>query len=443
MRRSRIRPLSMLLAFALVVAACSGDDSSDSAGDASAQASTADGSTGDATAGDDTAGGNAAADDAVLGDPEPASGEPIVIGWPTSSDEGQRAGATEMLAGAEVAVAYQNEYGGGLAGRPIELFTCDLGALPETAVDCANQYVEEGVTAVLVPVASNGASVVPIVTDSGIPYVSFAAVSLEELASPGAFSIAGGGAAGLGVVALDAAERGYETVSHVVIDVPQVTLVATAVGNPLFEAAGITQEVILAPLGVPDLTSQLSTATGDAILVSGDESTCASALRAYQTLALETPLYIQTTCVSEGIARSLPGIYDGTSLASSLANAEEDTELFGAMIDRYDPDNPVPRRPVEAGLFAVGVSTVVSFARALGGLTDPTGPAIMEQMETTGVQSLFLGTPVSFDCGEPILELASSLCSVQGHLVELDADGAAVDSRFFDPTDLFDTALSG
>ena len=165
--------------------------------------------------------------------------------------------------------------------------------------------------------------------------------------------------------------------------------------------------------------------------------------RAYQTLALETPLYIQTTCVSEGIAGSLPGIYDGTSLASSLANAEEDTELFGAMIDRYDPDNPVPRRPVEAGLFAVGVSTVVSFARALGGLTDPTGPAIMEQMETTGVQSLFLGTPVSFDCGEPILELASSLCSVQGHLVELDADGAAVDSRFFDPTDLFDTALSG
>jgi len=379
----------------------------------------------------------------ALGEPNPAAGDPVLIGFGAGfGDEGQAAGARQLLDGVQTAVEYQNEYRNGLAGHPIELFTCDLGALPETAVDCANQFVEKGVAVVLIPVASNGGSIVPIVTKAGIPYVSFSATSLEELASPDAFSIAGGGIAGLGSVALDAEKRGFKTVSHVLIDVPQITVVASSVGNPLFEAAGVTQEVIPAPLGTPDLTSQLSTADGDAILISGDAAICASALQAYQTLGLDTPLYVQTTCITDDIAKALPGIFDGVYVATSLADSEDDGDVFAAMVEKYAPDEDVARQPVEAGVFAVGVSTLISFASALEGIAAPTGEAISAGLEGAGVQPLFLGDPVTFDCGEPILALASSLCSVQGHIVTLDADGDVAESQFYDPTDIFAEALS-
>lgn len=418
-----------VLALGAGLAACSSEDGGDDSGSGS-------------TGGD--ADDSTSVDLSVLGEPDPASGEPVVIGFGAGFEaEGQSSGAQEMLEGAEAAVAYQNEYRRGLGGRPIELVTCDMGALPETAIDCANQFVEQGVAAALLPVTSNGGSAVPIITGAGIPFVSFAATSFEELATEGAFSIAGGGIAALGSVAMDAENRGYSTVSHVLIDVPQITGVAAAVGDPLFAAAGVEQQIIPAPLGVPDLTAQLSTATGDAILISGDRAICASALQAYRTLGLDTPLYVQTTCITDDIAESIPDIYDGMYVATSLTNGGDDAELFAAMIEKYAPDSSLSREPQRAGQAAVGVSTVISFAGALAGIGDPTADAIAAGLESAGVQPLFLGEPTTFDCGEPILALASSLCSVQGHIVRLDASGDVTDSESFDPTELFETALAG
>ena len=103
----------------------------------------------------------------------------------------------------------------------------------------------------------------------------------------------------------------------------------------------------------------------------------------------------------------------------------------------------VPATPVEAGVFATGVSTVVSLAGALDGIGEPSGDAIGARMESAGAQPVFLGEPASFDCGEPILDLASSLCSVQGHIVRLDADGNVTETGFFDSTELFEIALAG
>ena len=120
-----------------------------------------------------------------------------------------------------------------------------------------------------------------------------------------------------------------------------------------------------------------------------------------------------------------------------------DAELFAAMIEKYDADNPISRTPLKAGFFAAGVSNLISFAGALGDITDATPEAITTGLETAGVQPLFLAEPSTFDCGEPILDLASSLCSVQAHVVVLDADGDVTEARFYDPTDLFETALSG
>jgi branched-chain amino acid transport system substrate-binding protein len=440
------RTAILTFALAIAIAACSSDDTDGSDPESTEPTSppASDTADGDEAEDADDAESDGPTAASVLGGPNPASGDPVVLGFGAGfGAEGQATGAEALFEGAEVAVRYVNEFRGGLAGRPIELFRCDMGALPETAIDCANQFVEEGVNAVLVPVASNGGSVVPIVTGAGIPYVSFAATSVEELGTEGAFSIAGGGLSALGSIALDAEARGYDTVSHVLIDVPQITTVGTLVGDPLFEAAGVRQEMILAPLGVPDLTAQLSTATGDAILVSGDGTTCASALQAYRTLGLDTPLYVQTTCVTDDIAEALPGIYDGMWVATSLANSPEESELFAAMVDRYDPDNPVARTPVEAGVFATGVSTVVSLTGALEGIAEPSSDAIAAGLEAAGAQPVFLGEPANFDCGEPILDLASSLCSVQGHVVRLDADGNVTETGFFDSTELFEIALAG
>src|SRR5690242_505896 len=73
-------------------------------------------------------------------------GEPVVVGVLAPMD-----GATaypQTGYGAQAAERYVNEKLGGINGRPLKIDLCAGDGSPETAVNCANQFVTENVAAV-------------------------------------------------------------------------------------------------------------------------------------------------------------------------------------------------------------------------------------------------------------------------------------------------------
>ena len=380
---------------------------------------------------------------AALGEPNPATGDPIRIGLLTNKgSESLEAQGQLTLDGAEIGVQYVNEYLGGLGDSPIELFDCGIGATPELATDCANQMVEQGVAGVILPFAGNGDVMVPIITGAGIAYVTGSGSSAQELTAPGAFALSGGYLGTLGAFADHAADAGIPNVTHIVIDVPAAVGAAQAVGGPLFETAGVGYEVITAAPGIPDLTPQVQAASGS-VMVTGDVGFCTSFLQAYSTLALDLPKYLIGTCIDESIAETVPGAYEGAFLATGATEDSPDVALYAAMLDTYAPDDDINPNPVISGGIAAGVGIVMNFSRAMDGLTDPTAAGVLAKMQSATDVPNFLSDGFTFTCDGSALPLTPNVCTVQTYISVLDADGVPLSSDPVDPSALFGQAFGG
>ena len=98
-----------------------------------------------------------------------ATGEPIPVGFVNS--EGGAFSVPELRVGNEVAEDYINTRLGGVAGRPLAVARCATDGSPESSIDCANQFVEAGVVAVVEGTDLGGDAMLPILADAGIPLV--------------------------------------------------------------------------------------------------------------------------------------------------------------------------------------------------------------------------------------------------------------------------------
>lgn len=418
-----------LLALTLVAAACGNDEE--------------EGGTG-TTADDGTATTQAAPDQDVLGEPNEATGEPVTVGLITEGGSeaiGSQSDLTEQ--GAEIAVAYANEYLGGIGGRPIELFVCGNQATPAGGQDCANQMVERGVVAVTLPFTGFGAAQAPIITGAGIPYVTGSGNSPEELTAPNAFALTGGYPGTLGAFAKHAQQEGIEKFVMITIDVPSATQAAEALGGIVFGNAGVDYEVIAAAPGTPDLTPQLQSAVdagADAIGVTGDVTFCTSFLQAYQTLGLDTAKYVIAPCVDRTVIESLGSVLEGSYLASISSDEGDDAEIYAAILDRYAGDEDIDPNPIVSAGVSAGVGAVLNLVRAMEGLTgEVTAATVLARMQAAAGIALFLGGGQTFTCDGTAIPLLPNVCSAGFQMGTLTAEGTVENLEPVDASDLFAT----
>jgi branched-chain amino acid transport system substrate-binding protein len=443
-----VRWLAPVVALAFATAACGGDDDDDSAstdaggaattaegGDAttpetsgSTDTTTADGAT-QTTAGSDTTAGGAgtsgeSAGSGGLGDPNPATGDPVKIGLIT--EEGSNAIGGQSLStlhAFEMGVDYLNEFGGGLGGHEIELVACGNQATPAGAQDCAQQMVEEGVASVVLPFDCCGDDQVPIVTGAGIPYVVYSGSAPSHLTTPGAFSLSGGYVSSLAAVAAHARDEGITKVVHVVIDVPSATTAARDIGGLVFGNAGVDYEVVTAAPGTPDLTPQLSTAGDAAVMVTGDLTFCTSFNQAYATLGMSTPKYQIATCIDPSVLESVPDAFEGSFLPTTFVTDSDDAALYEAILAEYD-DTGIDPNPYVSGGTATPLSTLLTFARFFEGFEgELTAETAMEQMRTATDVPLFLSTGTA-TCDGTAIPMLPNVCAAGGFsMATLDASG--------------------
>jgi branched-chain amino acid transport system substrate-binding protein len=363
-----------------------------------------------------------------------ATGDPVKIGLITN-EGGTGISQPETREAADAARRYANDNLGGIAGRPIEFVVCKTKEEPATARDCANRMVEQKVAAVVLTSSGLGGSMVPIVTQAGIPWTTAVATSNAESTSTHAFSWTGGFSGNLASMAEYAKEKKYKKVTAFVIDVPSAVAGAEAVGKPVFAKAGIELKIVKVAAGTPDATPAVSAALQDkpdAISIVGESTVCTAVLQALSTLGSDAGRMILQPCVAPEVVDALGASMDGAQVFSSFDASSDDTEaqLYRQVMKQYSPDTPIE------GYGAVGYQGALGLVRALKGLTGEVTPAtVAAALSSAKNVVLPAGHGNTFTCDSTAIPGLAAVCSAKGITGTL--TGGKLDNvRSVDPSSL-------
>lgn len=427
-RRARTRALGLVLTMLLVLAAC-GDDDGTTAADGETQPTGAPATT--ASEGTATTSGDGGS---PLGEPNPASGEPVKIGLIT--DGGDCSECTETAGdeqpAAEATVQWVNEYMGGVAGHPIELEVCVDDLDPAKATDCANEMIANGVAAVVIGASGVIETSWGVLHDAGIPVFNFSATNeaiLQDDQSTFLFQDPVGTTVDfpLGV----AQDLGAEVASIIVVDLPIATEIYGGDTPAKFEAAGVELDVIPVPLGVPDMTpqaQQLVTRNPDGlVMIVGHDAFCIPAIEALQSVGFSGTIATISHCVTDAMRGTISGdVLEGMLLAASAPLGDEDDpslQQYEAVLDTYSDGSVDPTGGAAIAVF----STLGALSLGTQHLEGPVTPdSVIEAMRTMDNEILPGSGGRYFRCNGKASEAGAAVCSKSLLAATLDAEGFPV-----------------
>jgi branched-chain amino acid transport system substrate-binding protein len=280
-----------------------------------------------------------------------------------------------------------------------------------------------------------GGSMVPIVTQAGIPWTTAVATSSAETTSANAFSWTGGFTGNLASMAEYAKEKKYKKVTAFVIDVPSAVAGAEAVGKPVFAKAGIELRIVKVAAGTPDATPAVSAALQDkpdAISIVGESTVCTAVLQALSTLGSDAGRMILQPCVAPEVVDALGAGMDGAQVFSSFDASSDDTEaqLYRQVMKRYSPDTSVE------GYGAVGYQGALGLVRALKNLTGEVTPATVAAALGSATDVVLpAGHGNTFTCDSAAIPGLAAVCSAKG-ITGTMSGGKLDDVRTVDPSSL-------
>jgi branched-chain amino acid transport system substrate-binding protein len=368
---------------------------------------------------------------ALLGPTNAATGSPVKLGYIT---EGKTASedTTGGEAAANAAAKYVNEHLGGIHGHPIELEICHTQLTPAGSADCANQMIAAKVPVVLGATPAAAEPIITALSGAGIPYFVHTAVDPSVLLSPDAYVLANA----LGYLAAPiqiAKDAGVNKVAMILIDVPSAVGPIKAIGGPLFDKAGISVDYTAVAPGTPDMTPQIQAALGKGaqmFVVVGDPAFCTSGLGALYTLGFQGTKFVNSQCLSDDLATSVPGGLDGllVGTAQSLDSSDPEVALYEVVMAQNAPGTPP-----HASANAEGYAAVLAFARGMTGLQgDMTPESVKSTLATAQPQQLPLLSGQTFQCNHKLFALTPAVCSTGIAVVKLNAEGKPTETKTID-----------
>lgn len=212
---------------------------------------------------------------------------------------------------------------GGINGHEVKLITCNEGADPNKAADCARQAVDEGVAAVVGGFTANGDVMMPILEEAGIPWFGPPGISQAELSSPNSFMLTSGvlGLAGLGA---KAAEDGCESVAAVNYDLPSAGEIQQLVDLGLASQGGEPADLIKVPPTTTDFSSiAQETADYDCAVVGTPPQPFIGVATAAATLGSETRYYLVPGGLTDFVTETGGDAVEGTVTLSSFPPGDD------------------------------------------------------------------------------------------------------------------------
>lgn len=350
---------------------------------------------------------------------ERATGDPIVLGM--LNQENTPAGSyPELSSAVQAAVAFVNDQLGGVRGRPLQVEVCNTGFSPEGSTRCAQQFVQEGVPAVLGGIDVFGTGI-DTLAENGVPFVGGIPISESSATSLASWQWSGGTWAATVAFAHDAATRlGAERVAILHPDYAPITS-AAEYGRRTLEHEGVEQvQVVPYPITATDLTSPLQAAAAsgpDALIVLAADTGCAGAYDGVRTAGIEAQVYLVGACAAPRIVeRAGADAVDGTivNVENPLSGpGTADVDLYLSVLDTYgDGVDPI-------GAGTVTFRSFVNLYRILVGLDgEPTAASVTAALAELRDAPSFMGHPAT--CDRAQLAGLPALCSPQQILARFD-----------------------
>lgn len=356
-----------------------------------------------------------------------ASKTPIKIGL-INNEGGQTISQPDNRLAAIAAAEYANDNLGGIGGHPIELVICKNAEEPTSARDCANQMVENKVSAVVVSTTGLGDILVPIITGAGIPYVSTSGQSTQELTNDNAFMWSGGFPASLASMASYAKSNNMKNVTAYTIDVPAAVSGLQTFGAAAFQQAGVNLDIVAIPPGTPDATPQVSAGLNsdpEAVIVVGEGTLCTSALKSLGTVGYDGVQMAIQGCATPDVVGAVGPSIDETMIFTAAQTVGDDPEavLFRSVMGKYSPDADI------SGYAYVGYQGVLGLVRATTSITDDISPAaITAAIRSSKDVVLPAGGGLTFTCDGTANPMLKAVCGTGSVVATLD-DGELVDAE--------------
>lgn len=401
------RTVAVIAVLTVLAAACGSDDDDD-AGDSQ------------------SSGGDAAS---ILGEPNPASGEPVKIGF-VGDGQTPAIDNTSQLVVAEATVEYLNEYRAGFGGRPIELVSCETQGDQAKSLDCAAELIQGGVVLAVLP----GLSTTPTVWDplhqAGIPVFMYSTTDVELLEdAQSTFALGNPKGSLIGVPTSVAEDNGSDKVVSVIIDVPAATAIFEQQGEELFGEAGLDFELVKVPPGTADMTPQMAEISSQenvTVQIVGNDTFAIAAMQGLQATGFEGSIACigcDTEAARQALGSSLEGV-TVTGQARGSGPDDPDVQLYEAIIETYAPD-------LDAAGDLTPMASYLTWMAAREGLDALTGDitteTVIETFKSMPSTELPLYSGGQFRCNGKADPSSPAVCGNSTPYATLDAEGNPID----------------
>ena len=245
---------------------------------------------------------------------------------------------------AEVYEQYINDRGG-VAGRPLDVITCDNKGEPNEGANCARQAVEEGVVAVVGSFTFDASRIIPVLEEANIAWFGACCpLVAQEFTSEISYvlgSLLPGMGAGLG---WKMAQDGCENPVNVVIDIPAGDVAYPAL-QAAYEVGGGEPgawRMVKIPAVPGDYSAQVADATNGSDCIAGgiSDSNWAAWLPAMAAAGADQRLYGLQGNLNGVIAEQFPELTEGAIISNSYPNISGSMwDDYNAALEEYDaPD---------------------------------------------------------------------------------------------------------
>lgn len=312
----------------------------------------------------------------------------------------------EVPEGAQAAADAINR-AGGIDGSPIELIECDLANDPNTARECGQQAVDEGVVAVVGPVSANAGEYFPLLEQAHIPVVGNVPASASDFTSPESFPLYGGiVTASAGLADALVSYGGATTVSIARIDLAAAAVIAQFANTALARSDTEVQNDVAIPIGAPDMATYVASVLQDGtdgVLVglSGQDATN-FIIQLRQTNP--DAAIAATTTEFASVVEALGDAADGILVTGFFDDDTTDPEAWQQFVDDLaasgfvdDPEDPSADQT--GGFRNNSYSAVQAVAEVLSGIDGRTGQALTNALNETEGLELPLTPPLQFVAG--------------------------------------------
>jgi branched-chain amino acid transport system substrate-binding protein len=404
----------------LAVAACGGDDDDTSGGDGEAAPS---------------------ADEAtdLLGPEDEATGEPITLGLVSDGRTDAFDNTDELRAG-QATAEYWNTHRGGIAGQPIELVTCETGADPAGAADCANTMVEQGAVAVGLSQSAVAEPLWDTLHEAGVPTFFFQNNTEAMLGDDTtSFVMVNPLATLFGGPVSTAESEGADKIAFVTIDVPAaLTLFESGAADQILGNAGIEYDLVRVPPGTADMTSQMqevASSGAGVVNVIGNDAFCIAAFQGLAAVGYDGAITSISQCITDATREALGDQLEGINITATQAVGDTDDakyQLYEAVMATYGQDVEDVNNALAMGGYTTTASMATALAEAEGDITPETAAEAIKAMpesEYPGADGLM------FQCGGSAFPSQPAVCTNQSLRATLDAEGNPASYEPIDPSD--------